>query len=142
DALPLLTDIVRRPRFDQGSIEPVRDLSLQAIESLADDPHERAAITARERFFPAPINRSGLGTIDGLRAATRDDLLHAWQERIRPRGSILAIAGDVDPDAAAVQLNRLLAGWTGQAGEIPWGQPTTRGTYHHVDDKTAQVQIV
>lgn len=142
DALPLLADIIRRPRFEQASIDPVRDLSLQAIESLADDPHERASLTARERFFPSPINRSGLGTVEGLTNATRDDLLHAWAQRIRPRNSIMAIAGDVDADAIATQLNRLLTGWEGQAEDVTWGSPTTRGTYHHVDDKSAQVQII
>lgn len=142
EALPLLADIVRRPRFDEGSIEPVRDLSLQAIDSLADDPHERASLTARERFYPDPINRSGLGTVDGLNAATRDDLLGAWANRVRPRGSIMAMAGDVDADSAARQLNRLLAGWEGEASQVRWGDPSTRGTYLHVDDKSAQVQII
>jgi predicted Zn-dependent peptidase len=34
EALPLIVDMVRRPRFEAESVEPARDLALQAIESL------------------------------------------------------------------------------------------------------------
>jgi predicted Zn-dependent peptidase len=77
-----------------------------------------------------------------LKATTRDDLCEAWERRVRPRGSILAIAGDVDPDAVAGDLNRLLDGWSGETQEPTWEQSETRGTYHHVHDQSAQVQII
>ncbi|MCH7681231.1 insulinase family protein, partial [candidate division KSB1 bacterium] len=33
EALPLIVDIVRRPRFDEADLEPSRNLCLQALES-------------------------------------------------------------------------------------------------------------
>ena len=48
EALPLIVDMVRRPRMEDQSIGPARDLALQAIESLKDDPHAR----------PSPRQRS------------------------------------------------------------------------------------
>jgi predicted Zn-dependent peptidase len=145
-ALPLIVDMLRRPRMDPDSIEPVRDLSLQALQSLADDPHERCALAARERHNPAPLNRSGLGTEAGLRAITRGDLLEGWQRRARPGGAIFAVAGDVGDAGGAAgiarELNRLLAGWEGSAPEPGPGDAPHKGTYHHIDDNSSQVQIL
>ena len=148
EALPLFVDMVRRPRFDEASIEPVRDLSLQAIESLADDPQERAVLAARERHNPAPLNRSGMGTEAGLSAITRDDLLAGWEAQVRPGaapwgGAVLAIAGAVDDaDAVAATLDPLLRGWSGVPRPITVEDTPHRGSYHHVQDDSSQVQIV
>jgi len=146
ESLPLLVDMVRRPRMDQESIEPVRDLSLQAIESLKDDPSERVSLKLRERHCPSPLNRTGLGTVEGLGALTRQNLLDGWHARALPEGSILAIAGEVDsaggPDEIAKMLNDLFTGWRGKAEEPKINGAPDRGTYHHIQDKSAQVHIV
>lgn len=146
DALPVIVDLVRRPRMEEESIEPTRDLCIQAIESLKDDPHQRAMLALKERHAPSPINRSGMGTVESLSAITRDDLVSGWRRRVRPEGSILAIAGDVNAaggaDALASRLDALLDGWTGSAPSITLGTAPARGTYHHITDPSAQVQIV
>lgn len=146
DALPIITDLIRRPRMEDDSIEPARDLAIQSIESLADDPQERTMLTLKERHAPPPLNRSGLGTIEGLQAITRADLLEGWARQVRPMGSILSMAGDLTArggggDAIAGALNKLLAGWSGAAAAVAPGTTTTRGSYHHITDESAQVQI-
>lgn len=141
EALPLIVDMVRRPRFDEDSIEPARDLALQSIESLKDDPRGRAALHAKARHFAAPLNRSSLGDRRGLEAITRADLVDAWAQRALPVGSILAVAGAVDPDAVHDTLNRLLDGWAGAAPEPEPGPTPARG-YAHEPDETNQVQIL
>jgi predicted Zn-dependent peptidase len=141
EALPLLVDMVRRPRFDAESIEPVRDLALQAIESVKDDPHERASLAARRRHYPVPFDRAPIGTVDGITSASRDEIVRGWSERAVPGGSILAVAGAVDPDALAAKLNMVLSGWAGAAPAIAIG-PTPRRGYAHETDQSNQVQIM
>jgi predicted Zn-dependent peptidase len=141
DALPLLVDTVRRPRFDEDAIEPARDLCLQAIESLKDDPQERAALAARTRHYAPPINRSTLGTPEGVAAVTRDDLTRQWGARAVPGNSILGFAGSVDADALERHLNDLLEGWAGSAAHPRVDQQGPRG-YGHETDQTNQVQII
>lgn len=141
EALPLIVDMVRRPRMDEASVEPARDLALQALESLKDDPQERAVLGARRRHFPAPFNRSTLGTEEGLKAITREELVSGWRELARPRGSILGIAGAVDPDALAKKLDELLKGWEGEGRTPAPGAAPVRG-YAHESDKTNQVQVI
>jgi len=141
EALPLLVDMVRRPRMEEEAVGPVKDLALQALESLKDDPHERTSVAARLRHYPEPLNRSSLGTKEGLEAITRDDLINGWRARALPGGSILAIAGAVDPAAITAKLNTLLKGWTGTAPEFTKGPQPPRG-YAHETDQTNQVQII
>ncbi len=140
DALPLIVDMVRRPRMDADAVEPTRDLCVQSIESLKDDPSERLMTLMKGWHAPAPINRSPLGTLEGLARVQPADLLPMWHDRAKPRGSILALAGDVDASAAAAQLNALFKGWEGKSEDVTWGKPTGRG-YHHEMDQTNQVHI-
>lgn len=140
--LPLLIDMVVRPRFDEHAIEPSRELCQQSLASLADHPEERAAHILRARHLPDPLGRSGLGTKDGLAAVTRDDILTHWSDRARPAGSIMAVAGAVDPAAVVTQLNSLLSGWRGDAPPLVIGDaPATKGTYRHEREQSNQVHI-
>lgn len=146
DALPLIVDMVRRPRMDADSIEPVRDLCLQAIDALKDDPQERASIALRERHNPPPLNRSGLGTLEGLHAITREHLIDGWRARALPGRAIFAVAGAVanagGPLGIANRLNTLLAGWSGDEPLPVRTVSPTKGSYHHIPDDSNQVQIL
>lgn len=141
NCLPILTQMVRAPRFDEDAIEPTRKLALQALSGLADNPSERAGVLLTQRHAAFPVNRSGLGTEEGLAAVTRTDILRAWERQSRPRGSILAIAGDVQLGPVASALNTLLKDWSGSAPSITLGQPEARGTYHHDQDESNQTHI-
>lgn len=141
DALPLIVDMVRRPRFEPDSLEPARELGLMALEALKDDPQERASLLLRQRHYPAPLNRSTLGTVEGLQACTQEDVVKGWQERAVPRGSILAIAGAIDADDVARRLDGLLAGWSGTRAEPTTGGRPARG-YAHETDASNQVQVL
>jgi predicted Zn-dependent peptidase len=139
--LPILIDMVRSPNIDDEAIAASKDLALQAIESLKDEPQERAMLAARARHQPSPINRSGLGTPEGIEACTRESLLAHWQTHAKPKGSIFSIAGYVDGAEVEAQLNQLLDGWTGAAPVPTISAPGPRG-YAHEQDPSAQVQIV
>ena len=140
DALPLLVENVRDARMSEDSFAPARDLCLQTVQSLRDDPHERVLINARAAHAPEPINRSVYGTEEGLRALTPEIVAETWRDRAVPEGSIIALAGDVDADDAADLLNRLLADWTGAAPEIDVAPDPPRG-YTHETHETNQVHI-
>jgi len=141
EGLPLLADLVLKPRFDPDALEPSRDLSLQSLASLLDEPQQRAVLAARSRHYPDPINRSGLGTAEGLAALAIDDIRSGWADHARPEGSIIAVAGAVEFERVRDQLNQLLAGWAGKAPEPVIGTTAPRGYAHEADDSN-QVQIV
>jgi hypothetical protein len=152
DVLPVIAQTIRSPRFDAEAIEPTRDLSMQALASLADDPQERSVLAARERHNPPPLNRSGLGTPEGLASISRDDLVAGWARqcappagtsggRRRPAISRLPVRSVLPTSTACPGADRLLAGGLGRRPPVT-NRSTTRGKYHHVQDESSQVQIV
>ncbi|XVJ60688.1 MAG: insulinase family protein [Tepidisphaera sp.] len=141
ESLPLLVDMVRAPKLDEDSVEPSKDLALQAIESLKDEPQERAMVALGARHHRAPLNRSGLGTAEGIQALTHHELAHGWKAAANPGRSIMAVAGSVDPVALRRQLEQLLGGWSGGHPEPALGGEAPRG-YAHETDESNQVQIV
>lgn len=135
-ALPLVGDLIRRPELPADALEPARNLALQAIEGLEDDPQEKVGILLRERLMPAPFNRSGYGRIEDLEGTSIERLREMWHRRAVPKGAIIAAAGDVDADALARALDGLLADWSGTAPEPVETAPAAMGTVHEPSDSS------
>lgn len=140
EALPLLVSMLTEPRFDESALEPVRSLSLQALESLDDDPQHVSMLRLRERHLPVPFNRHGYGTPEGLAALTTQRLRKAWDVLARPRGSILGIAGAIDIDRVDELVSRLTERWAGSHSEAVSVAPAERG-WAHLPDDSSQVHL-
>lgn len=137
---PLLVTLVREPAFPDDAVDPIRSLCLQSLESLDDEPQHLAMIHLREQHLPPPLGRSGYGQRSVLESVTGAELRRAWGERCVPRGSIIALAGAVDPPAVIRDFDRRLAGWEGEAKEPEPSGPAARGARHSAQD-AAQVHI-
>jgi len=140
EALPLLVDLVRRPRLPAEALDPVKQLCLQSLESLQDEPQRRVMLTLAERHHPPPFGRSGYGVAEHLRAATIDDLRARWAQDVRPANAVLAIAGAFEPEATVSLLDRLLQDWEGRAEEPTASGKPPRGTVH-LEHEGSQVHL-
>lgn len=138
--LDLLIDLFRRPMFPDSALDAVKALCLQELEGLEDDPAHLTAIRLDEVRYPPPFDRHGLGIEDHLRAADRDGLAAHWDRICTPKGSILAIAGDVDHDRVVEHLANGLADWQGEVS-IPEPSGPARGGGCRIDRETAQVHF-
>ena len=141
ESLPLLADMVRLPRFEDASVEPTRQLCLQAIEALQDEPAELAALGAKARHLAPPFNRPTDGETAGIEALTGDELRGQWPSVAAAASSIIAVSGRVDAAELEEALETLLGGWRGLAEEPTPASAPPRG-YDHIEDETNQVQIV
>lgn len=140
EALPLVTDLIRRPELPADALEPARNLALQAIEGLEDDPQEKVVIGLRERLLPPPFNRSGYGRAEDLSGANIERLRTVWRDRAVPKGSIIGVAGDVDADAIARAFDRLLGDWQGAAPEPTEAARATMG-FGHEESESSQTHV-
>lgn len=141
EAIPLLVDMVRSPRMSADSFTPARELAIQGVASLADDPHQRTALAARVRHLPAPYGRDTLGTIEGLEALTHQGLVDWWGSHALPKGSVISLAGDVDIDRAIKEIEALTADWSGSVSQPDAGEESARG-YDHIEEDSNQVQVL
>ena len=109
--LPLHADIVRRPTLGDEAFGPSRDLALQGLAGLPDNPQSLAMIKLREWHWPAPFSRNVMGEETHLRKMTADGIRDDYAGRYAPNGSILAVAGDVDFDELTRRAEELFGDW-------------------------------
>ena len=130
-SLELVADMAMRPRIDPEHLEPVRQLSLQALHALPDDPQHLVMLRLAKLHFPSPFNRTGYGDEAGLKSLTTEHLRAAWKRRAVAQGSILSIAGAVSPENAMPKLKELFGTWGGTNVEAkPFG-PRGGGVDHY-----------
>ena len=140
EALPLLMDMIRKPMLPESGLEPSRDLALQAIEALEDEPQEKVFIELRKRHYPEPFGRSTLGVRENLEGITLENVRAFWQRTMVPGGSMIGFAGRFDWNELKALVEEQLGDWTGDVPEPVATSEPARGYFHEQADST-QVHI-
>ena len=113
DALPIYADMVRRPRLPADEFEAARQMVLQGLAGTDDDPSHRTMLALRQIHFPSPWGMPAEGLAADVERLTCDDVRHFCATRLRPAGTIIAVAGRIDwPDFVA-RCTRLFGDWEG-----------------------------
>lgn len=109
------------PGFPARELERVRAETLDSLLARRDEPANVADDVAAEAVYGAehPYGRLTSGTAAGVRAIDAAGLREFHAARYRPRGSVLVVAGDFDPDVLAPLLESALGGWAGEAASAP-----------------------
>ncbi len=130
-SLDLIADMALRPRIDPEHLEPVRQLSLQALHALPDDPQHLVMLRLAKLHFPPPFNRTGYGNEAGLKSLTTDHLRSVWKRRAVAQGSILSIAGAIDTASVIAKVNELFGSWGGSNVEAKPSGARVGGVDHY-----------
>ncbi len=142
DALPLLTDMVRQPMLDADALPPSRDLALQSLDALEDEPQSKVFVALRARHYPAPLDRSPYGTRADLEAMTLDDLRAFWQRACVPGGAVMGVAGHFDWNDLRDRVGQTLGQWSGSIeSAAPAPDATGPRGYYNESAESAQVHI-
>jgi predicted Zn-dependent peptidase len=139
-ALPLLLDTVTQPQLAESAFEPSRELALQAIDSLEDNPQEKVMIELKHHHHGQPMGRSSLGLPDHLESLTLADVHRFHRAAFVPGGAILGVAGRVSFNHLRDTIGQLLSDWRGSAIQPTPAPPPTR-QYHHESLDSTQVHI-
>lgn len=139
-ALPLLADELRRPRLATGEFEGARELALQELASLEDQPMQRMFEHLHRRLFRSPHGRSAYGTREGLAALDPESVRADYERRFSPEGAVMAVAGGVGWEELQDLVEGIFGDWRGPKPERP-GVEIAPAERHHVSADTAQVQI-
>ena len=140
DALDLYADIILRPQLKEEQFELARQLAIDSVLALDDDPRQKVMLKLREQFYPSPLGRSTIGDIEELKALTADRTRGIIKEKFNLSETIFAVAGKYDFDAIAGQIEKLFEG----DGEEPVGPAAfgeKGGAYMHLNNDGAQVHI-
>jgi predicted Zn-dependent peptidase len=138
--LDIYADIARRPILPDEELEAAKELALQDILGLEDSPQEKVILELKARYYPAPLNRSRYGTVNGIESVTSTSVRNFFQDRFRASGAILSVAGAIDWPALKNQTQQLFGDWESGATSEPMlaaHQPRSE----HLEKDTQQTQI-
>ena len=119
DALRLHAHILRRPTLADADVDVCRELNLQSLASIDDEPQHKVGLLTLEHFLPYPYGRPASGKPDEVRSLTADNLRQHYANQFTPHGTILAVAGRFDLDALRAAFQSLFADWTGPVVQPP-----------------------
>jgi predicted Zn-dependent peptidase len=116
-AVTILADVYKHSRLHD--IEKERNVILEEIATLEDVPEELVHELYAQLHWPGhPLGRSILGTVDTVTGMQQDALRAYYEHWYRPAHTIIAAAGNFDPDVLLAQLAEEFEGLpTGGNGE-------------------------
>ena len=141
-ALDLQSDALRRSLIDPEELRRELRVIIEEAKRKLDQPGAVAAETLHALLFDRHrIRRWRIGTESQLAAMTHQEIVGYYRSRYVPGRTIVAMAGDLDPDAALGMARDLFGGWpAAEPGLDPSPQEpprrevrtrTLRGDLHH-----------
>jgi zinc protease len=113
DALELVADVALHPSFPKEEIERVRKERLAALVQEKDDPSSvatrvlDAALYGKHHAYGYP----DIGTEESIKAVTREDLLHFWQNNYFPSDTALIVTGNIKLSELKPLLEKQFGAW-------------------------------
>ncbi len=110
------------PALTSAKFENQREVVLnERRQNYENRPYGLAAMAVLAALFPAehPYHWTTIGEIADLKAARLDEVHAFFRRYYHPANASLALAGDIDPDAALALVRRYFE-------EIPAGDPADR----------------
>ena len=140
EALDLYADIILKPQLKDDQFELARQLAIDSVHSLDDDPRQKVMLKLQEKFYPSPLGRSTIGNIEELTELTAKETEKIVKKNFNLSETIFAVAGKYDFDAVAGQIEKLFEADSEKLVE-PVALGAKGGVYTHLDNDGAQVHI-
>jgi predicted Zn-dependent peptidase len=139
-ALALYADVLCQPHLAPDQFDLARQLAVDDLKGLDDEPRGKTMLCLREQFYPSPWGRSAMGRLDELQSLTAEHTGQIVGDYFDFSQSIFTVAGKYDFAAVCQQIEAL---WGTQSSrDIPpvcKGEPG--GSYLHIPNEGAQVHI-
>jgi len=140
EAMDAYADIVQRPHLPEAGFLAARDLALQALAGIDDEPRSKVFIKLREWHWPSPFGRNAMGQKDDLQKLTLELCRADFATRYHARDSIIALAGNIDFQQVKDAVQRVFGSWNGRAPQ-PLKVLPPPGNYHFEQTSSEQTHI-
>ena len=107
--LEILEEIIIKATFPEKEIEKVRMQILAEIKIFWDEPRYFSGQLVRETIYKGhPYSKNSLGSVESVKAISRDDMINFYEKYIGLQGARIAIVGDLkDYNLVDMLENRL-----------------------------------
>ena len=108
--LELFSRILRKPVFEAEKLTLAKDLKIEELRRIADDP-QKLAFREFGRLLHEGSPRGRLSTAVSISRIQRDDLIAFHDRFYHPENVMIAISGDVNRGEAEALATRHLGNW-------------------------------
>jgi len=109
--IELHAELIRTPTFPQQACEVAVELSIQELSALEDDPQSLADKLISQQAYGLTLGHHPLGEKHTLETITSEDIEKHWRTMFSTGRMLVGVAGPVDPDRIADQIESLFAGF-------------------------------
>lgn len=121
--LDVLADVLTGATHPDREVARERERLVERIAVARAQPRTVAReALQRVRYGDHPITRE-MPTGEAVAAVTAEQVRTLHAAGLLPRGSLLTVVGDVDPDAAVAAVTAALGGWTGDGAAVELAAP-------------------
>jgi zinc protease len=116
--LDVVADVLTSAVHHEGEVARERDRLVERITVARSQPGTIAReALQRHRYGDHPFTRE-MPQASDVAAVGQDEVRALHKASVLPRGSVLVLVGDIDPDRAITQLEAALGGWASDASAV------------------------
>jgi predicted Zn-dependent peptidase len=135
----IYADLLRRPHLPGDQLDASRQVAIQELRSIEDDPGHKVMLELKRRHYPAPWGTPSEGEMAALEAISIDDI-RAHYGKISPTGMIIGVAGRIEWSKLKDVVGDLFGDWKPHAISEP--VEGSRGpAIEHLSHPSNQTQI-
>ncbi len=140
EVLPLYADVLRRPWLPEDKLDQAREVVLQEVRAVEDEPAHKVLQELRRLHYPEPLGRPSHGTLETVPQVTLEDVRQFHTRYYQPQGAIFGVAGRFDWPQLVEWIEEHFGSWQGKPlppVELhPAGQP-----YRHIEQPSQQTHV-
>lgn len=121
--IELLSQILMQPAFEENKFELARQLKIEEIRRIQDDP-QRFAFREFNRLLYHEDPRGRFPSLKSLNHITRDDLVRFHKSFFMPNNIMFAVSGDITKEQALEKFNRYFGQWKPGKITAPFSAPS------------------
>jgi predicted Zn-dependent peptidase len=119
-ALDILTDMFFNSKFDEAEINKERNVINEEISMYEDTPEDVVHDLLQGKVWPgSPLGYSILGTPESIGGFTHEQMTGYLRAHYRPDNTVVAIAGNFEPDKIMEKITKVFAPFKAPSFEIP-----------------------
>ncbi|HPI19431.1 MAG TPA: pitrilysin family protein [Candidatus Kapabacteria bacterium] len=107
NTLDILSDLILYPKFNVKDIEKERNIIIEEIKSIEDDPEELIFdITDNILFKNSGLAPAIAGTINSVKNISQENLIVFKNKYITPENIVISFTGNINHEKAVEEINR------------------------------------
>ncbi|MCX6136455.1 MAG: pitrilysin family protein [Ignavibacteriales bacterium] len=142
-AIDVLADLVQHSTFPVKEIEKEKQVVIEEIKSLEDDPDDLIHDFFEEDVFSGhPLGLPVIGTVENVASFTRDQLQQFTSSHYRPESTVIAGAGNIQHDQVVEFVSKYFQPAAGKRQTMPAAKfPKRTRNIIHYDRPIQQAHI-